>query len=220
MINMETKYSRQLGIINPKNFTSPLSIIGVGSIGSWATLALSKVGCPKIKVIDFDKVEAINTATQLYSQGDIGKYKVNALASHIENLTGTEIETYPKRWEDLSDKERISEIMVVTVDSMEIRQLIWDDIRSNPDVEFLVDGRMGGELIRLFTIPLTSAEAMDYYAAKLRPKEIEPIPCSERAVAFNGFTMAGLITASVAHWAKEEVGKPEFVFDLSTFNYI
>jgi len=218
---MSEKYSRQIGIINPKKLKTPITIVGVGSVGSWTALALAKIGCRNIKVIDFDTVEDVNTATQLYSEKDIGEPKVVALAGHISELTGVSIVVRFSRWEELEDEERISPIIIVAVDSMEARQMIWEDIRINPDVEFLIDGRMGGELIRLFTIPLESESAIEYYKAKLTPKEVEPIPCSERAVAFNGFTMAGFIAAAVAHWAKGDIKgmKPELIFDLATFQY-
>ena len=220
---MTKKYSRQVGIIDPRNLTDSIIVVGSGSVGSWTTLCLSKMGCPKIRVVDFDKVEIENTAAQIYSKKDIGSYKVDALSEYIKEMTGTKIETCNKRWEELSEKEKTANIVISAVDDIDVRRTIWTDIKTNPYIDLFVDGRMAKELIRVFMIPMAVKSAMDYYENSLKPKEaIEPIPCSERAVVFNVFVVAGLIADAVAQWTNKtlEGKKLEVIFDLSNMSTV
>jgi len=73
------RHKRQLGIVSPAQLQSPIVVIGAGGIGSWAVLALAKMGCPNITVIDFDTVEDHNVATQFYKESQIKMFKVDAL---------------------------------------------------------------------------------------------------------------------------------------------
>lgn len=218
---MTKKYSRQTGIINPKKLTDSIIVVGVGAVGSWTVLALAKMGCKKIKVVDFDKVELQNTASQIYSKKDIGRYKVDSLSGYIKEMTGIKIETYNKRWEELTDKEKTNNIVISAVDDIDVRKVIWADIKSNPEVDFLIDGRMAKELIRIFMVLLSNKSSMDYYEKTLKPKEnIARIPCSERAVVFNVFVVAGLIADMVAQWTNKtlEGKRSEIIFDLANMS--
>ena len=82
------KYSRQLDFVKPSELDIPIWIIGAGGIGSWTTLALSKMGCNNLVVFDHDKVELHNTPSQLYTSDQIGQMKTAALKETILKLTG------------------------------------------------------------------------------------------------------------------------------------
>ena len=62
------------------------TIGGAGGIGSWLALFLSRAGI-RPTIYDFDYVERRNMGGQFYSQEDIGRPKVQALASNIRNFT-------------------------------------------------------------------------------------------------------------------------------------
>ena len=55
-----------------------IAIIGVGGGGSHLAYFMSKV-YSEVIILDYDKVEAKNLRRQLYSEDDVGKYKVEAL---------------------------------------------------------------------------------------------------------------------------------------------
>ncbi|KKK73235.1 hypothetical protein LCGC14_2895880, partial [marine sediment metagenome] len=82
----QARYSRQMGIVDPGKLDIPIAVVGAGGIGSWTTLALTRMGCNDITVIDFDKVEAHNVGSQIFTEDDIGKTKVEALADKISSL--------------------------------------------------------------------------------------------------------------------------------------
>jgi tRNA A37 threonylcarbamoyladenosine dehydratase len=73
------RYSRQHDIVPAERIAEcKATVIGVGAIGRQVALQLCAMGIPWIQLIDFDKVEWSNLASQGYLEGDMGKLKVNA----------------------------------------------------------------------------------------------------------------------------------------------
>lgn len=72
---------------NEKNFskmkTAKIVVCGAGALGSNLINNLARQGFENLTVIDMDRVEATNVATQLYSLKDVGQKKVNALKGII-----------------------------------------------------------------------------------------------------------------------------------------
>src|SRR3989338_7414179 len=62
-----------------------VTIVGLGSLGSFTALLLAKNGV-NLNLIDFDKVSIENLSSQIYSRKDIGKYKVKAIAKYLKKL--------------------------------------------------------------------------------------------------------------------------------------
>ncbi len=56
-----------------------LIVCGAGALGSLLVDSLVRQGVRHVTVIDHDRVEARNVGTQLYGQGDVGAFKVDAL---------------------------------------------------------------------------------------------------------------------------------------------
>jgi molybdopterin/thiamine biosynthesis adenylyltransferase len=71
-------------------------LCGAGAVGSNLADTLARQGVKSIRVIDRDRVEAHNTATQVYTSDDAGAFKVEALKDRIFRATGTEIEAVAK----------------------------------------------------------------------------------------------------------------------------
>jgi len=63
-----------------------VGIAGCGGLGSNAAVALVRAGVGRLIIADHDTVEASNLNRQHYFQQDIGKKKVEALASHLMSI--------------------------------------------------------------------------------------------------------------------------------------
>jgi len=198
-----------------------IEIIGAGGIGSWATLALTKMGCKNIKIRDHDKVEIHNTASQLFGENSVGESKVAALTKYILDLTGEAILVSEYEWKPVG-VPFIGPIVISAVDSIETRIEIWKQILESPGVELYIDGRMAGDLIRIYSIPLHSGpkdwDPMIEYAKTLVP--VKPGPCTARAVVYNTFVCGGFIANLVKKYAKEEEVPFEVSFDLTTLERV
>lgn len=71
-------------------------VVGLGGIGNWIALDLALSGCVKnLVLIDPDKVEEHNLNRTIFTIGDIGSYKVDAVKNQIlERRTTCFIQTY------------------------------------------------------------------------------------------------------------------------------
>ena len=63
-----------------------VSIIGLGGIGSWLALLLSRLKVRIMYCRDMDKVEAVNLAGQLYQSDDVGSNKTEAVRNLINRF--------------------------------------------------------------------------------------------------------------------------------------
>lgn len=68
-----------------------LTVCGAGAVGSNLVDNLVRQGARRVKVIDFDRVEAHNVGTQLYAEGDTGAFKVDVLQAEVFRAAGVEL---------------------------------------------------------------------------------------------------------------------------------
>ena len=64
-----------------------VTIAGLGGIGSWTALLLSRLNVENIRLIDPDNVEEVNMAGQLYRSSHIGSSKVNSTTFNIQEFS-------------------------------------------------------------------------------------------------------------------------------------
>lgn len=216
-------FSRQAGIIKPEELEKHVVIVGAGGIGSWTALSLAKMGINKITIVDFDDIEDVNIAPQIYGMADIGKKKCQVLADFINANMQKEIATaIDTKWEDWKERETYFEendveILIMAVDSMDVRLKIWGDIKY-AGLGLVLDGRMMKELLSVYACRPAVEEDVKFYQENLYPSaDVDPTPCTERAVAYNQFVMAGLMGTLVKHFAKGELETKKIFVDLYSF---
>jgi hypothetical protein len=144
-----------------------INVVGAGSLGSFTVQILTKMqpslSCP-IAVWDFDRVEQHNVNNQIYSAGYKGRLKVRALSSIIYELGGPNIITLPFAVDKDSD---LRGVVVVAVDSMAARKIIFDLCRFDYSVDYLIEARMGGHLGRIFALDPKNPIAITRYEQSL-----------------------------------------------------
>ena len=181
-------FSRQSRIYNPEKSNLDITIIGAGSTGSFTALNLAKMGIKKIKVIDFDIVEAHNLPNQFFRVGDIGKPKVDALQEIIKEFTGTEIKTENVEIKDDYDFDiNLNSIIMLCVDTMEVRKLIYEKIKDFPIK--LIDTRFGGEGYSIHVVNLADDEEREKFEKGLEG-EIAETPCGQKGIIYTILSLA------------------------------
>ena len=87
------RYSKQIilkkfGIIGQKKtMSSKVLIFGIGGLGCPLSIYLANLGIGNIGIVDDDKVELSNLNRQIiFSQKDIGKYKVDVAKQKIKEI--------------------------------------------------------------------------------------------------------------------------------------
>ena len=181
-IRYKMDFTRQNRIFNPEKTLIDITIIGAGSTGSFTALNLAKMGIAKIKVIDFDIIEAHNLPNQFYRMGDIGKPKVEALKEIIKDFSDTEIEI-----ENLEIKEdyefdlTLNSLVIFCVDSIEVRKLMFEKLRDSPVK--LIDTRFGGEGFSIHLLDLDNEIDCEIYSKSLEG-EIKETNCGEKSIIY------------------------------------
>lgn len=214
--NME-RFSRQTGLLAPEvAIDTRVIVIGCGGIGSWTALALAKMGIGHIELFDHDTVEEGNIPSQMFMFEDEGLYKTFALAEHLRKLSEANIVSRAVKWAG-----EVAPIIVCAVDSMDTRREIWDSVKDNKDVELFIDGRMGGEIVRVEYARLDDQASREAYEATLyTSEEAEPLRCGFRAIVYAGMIAGGLIAHGVRrHLADEEMPR-EALADLGSMGAV
>lgn len=209
---------RQLGILDPRLMRYPVTMIGCGGIGSPTALALAKAGFPKISLFDPDVVDNHNIPDQLFQMSDVGKYKVHALAYILSQFSDCETTTHAKKFDS---QESVSGIVISGVDSMHERCAIWEKLRYNIQTPLYIEGRIGGEILEIFTVQPSQIEDIEFYQKFLFPdNEAAELPCTARNIIYTGFVISGLIVSQLARWLRSDSYFRRVNFDLKTMTTV
>jgi hypothetical protein len=185
---------------------------GIGNIGSWTSLMLSRMGF-KLFLFDMDNIELRNISSQLYPRSHIGTLKTHSMVKTIKELTGTShnIIALGKYDED----SPIFDISIAVFDNMKARKIMfdkWVDFQNTKrqeilagtrekiegEVNMFIDGRSLAELGIVYAI--NSPKDVERYKEELfDDDEVEDQVCSFKSTSHNGMMVASVITALITN---------------------
>lgn len=211
-------YWRQLDLAPPESLGFPITIVGVGGIGSPVALALAKMGCQRLTLYDPDTVEAHNLPNQLYRLRDLGRPKVEALAELIREYTG--VEARPRQ--EAVAGQRLEGVVISAVDSMAARAAIWQHaVRFRGTVPLYIDARMGGQVGRLLSVRPSDPDHVRFYETTLYADEAAlEDPCTAQAIIYTVLGLAALVANQVKRYARGEPIEPDILVDFATLSLI
>jgi hypothetical protein len=205
---------RQLDIVDPALLAGThIDLIGLGGIGSSAGQVLARCGCSDMRAFDPDVVDAVNLGSQQYRVSDAANAVPKAIACREiwREATGIEVEAVV----DDATRYDLRGVVIAAVDSMATRAAIWERVRDRPAVDWLIDGRMGGESGSLFAVrPMLLADARFYAASLYGDSEAAETTCTARAVAYNTAWIGSLIGRYVKRIVVGEPVERRIDFDL------
>lgn len=209
-------YWRQMDVFAPPEEGLPVTVIGVGGIGSPTVLALSKMGVQPITVFDDDTVETHNLPNQIYRLDDVGKPKTEALAETVAAYAGMTLNVNGR-----FERQPVSGVAVSAVDSMEARAAIWKRMRFNSRVLLYIDARMGAQVARIITVKPYDLDQVRWYESTLYSDEdADEARCTEKAIIYNVFLIASLIASQVKKFSSGEPIPRDIVFDFVTLTLL
>lgn len=136
-MNLDKSYE----FFQPEKLDGRVHIIGCGAIGSTVAENLARFGVTKITLYDFDRVEAHNIANQMFTQEDIGKLKVQAVAEMMTRINPDivdDLKIVDTGWTG----QRLSGYIFLCVDNIDLRREIAMACKGNPFVKAMFDFRM------------------------------------------------------------------------------
>jgi len=199
MTENDERYSRQIDIVPPERIAGcKATIIGVGAIGRQVALQLTAMGIPWLQMIDHDKVEWSNLASQGYLEGDMGQIKVNATLDLCWRINANiQIHAVPERFRRSME---IGNVVFCCVDRIDVRRLIWESVKDK--ASFFVDGRMSSEVLRILSA--CDDESRQHYPTTLfRPDEAFVGPCTAKTTIYCANIAAGLMVAQFAKYLRQ-----------------
>lgn len=147
---------RQLPVFDPTCLGNrTVGIIGQGAVGGKIAMACAKHGVKRLRLYDFDVVEAHNICNQLFGVSDVGKRKVDAVRAAIKRDTGIEAVALHG---EVKGPEIEDDIVFMAVDKMSVRRAIWDGglkmkIKGNgPRTQLMIETRMGADCGYVYSV--------------------------------------------------------------------
>jgi molybdopterin/thiamine biosynthesis adenylyltransferase len=112
--------------------TLRIAICGAGAIGSNLADNLARLGAKKLRVIDHDRVEQHNIATQIYGEADVGLWKVEALRNHLFRACGVEMECVRRQLTADNARALLKDVDLIVdgFDNSQSRQCVQDAARA------------------------------------------------------------------------------------------
>ncbi|QKF64776.1 sulfur carrier protein ThiS adenylyltransferase ThiF [Campylobacter corcagiensis] len=135
-----------------KNLNSlKIAIAGAGGIGSNLAIYLARAGITNLHIIDYDRVEISNLNRQHYFIDDVGKYKVDAIKSHLLKVNPyisvtTEIIKITK--DNILEIFKDYDLICEAFDDEKSKSMLVDEILSNFSDKFVIStSGMSGNII-------------------------------------------------------------------------
>ena len=189
-------------------------LAGVGGIGSNMAVILAKLNPSAIYIFDDDLVESFNLAGQFYSNEDIGKPKVEALAASINKYTNySSIFALNRRF--MPGEEVVADIMICGFDNMRARKDFFASWKSHvmalseerrKDCLF-IDGRLTADEFQIFCITGVDNFYMDDYVNNylFNDYEAQRETCSYKQTGFLADMIGAFMVNLVVNFCANQV---------------
>lgn len=189
------------------------TIAGVGGIGSWTSLLLSRISTSiRINLFDDDNVEVVNLAGQLFSSNQVGLRKVYAAQEVIRYFSGSYCNAAPYRI--ASTTSIYDNIVICGFDNMEARKILYRlwkaRAKSFPVAEqgefLFIDGRMNAEEFQIFSITGDDDYNMKRYEEEFlfSDAEVAPAVCSYKQTTYCASMIASFIVNSLVNFLSNQ----------------
>jgi len=182
---------------NPQDVS--ILIGGVGGIGSWTALLLSRIGY-KLNLVDMDMFETHNMGGQFVSKNQIGIMKVAAVKELCKAFSDNRfINVASRNIEDLPVKHKI---VIAAFDNMAARKILFEKWleynKENRNLDALfIDGRLGFEHFQIYCV--TPNKTVAYRESLFEDNEVEDAVCTLKQTSHMAAMIASNITSFVVN---------------------
>jgi len=175
-----------------------VSLIGLGSIGSWLALMLARSNNFNILAYDFDIYEEKNLNGQFAQQSNIGKDKTKATSQNLRDFA--QFENFIAM-EKFTEDSFATPIMFLAPDNEEVRKLAFKKWKELPDRLIFIDGRMDFEIFDIHAIIKGTDKEIDYaeQTLKIPFKSSTPI-CTLSSTSHVASTISNLMLGIFNNW--------------------
>lgn len=184
-----------------KILTKKVILAGVGGIGSYVGLLLSRLQIQRIEIYDPDIVESVNISGQLYPLSSIGDSKTSALIRLMREFSS--YYNYNAHTGRFDEHSNAGPIMICGFDNMQARKIFfakWHTYVNSLSTEdrkncLYIDGRLAAEEFQILSIQGDDERAIDEYKNKwlFSDDEAEATICSYKQTTFMANMIASMM---------------------------
>ena len=214
-INLTTRNS---ALFDMKN--TVVNIVGCGAIGSFTASALARMNVVNFHLYDMDKVGPENIGVQDFTIYQLNDRKVDAVRQNILSINPMiDISIFPREITEESAWIRTSSyndgrwnIVVLALDSMEIRKLVTSKIQNSANT-CVFDARMGSETMQLYKFIATEGWREEYLKTWYSDEEGDPEPCAARSTSYCSTFAGSIIASEIKKHVTSGISAHEIVFN-------
>jgi len=206
----DERFSRQQDLVPMERLSvCKATVVGVGAIGRQVALQLAAMGVPWLQLVDFDRVEESNLASQGYLEEDLGRMKVEATADLCQRINhNLEIQAVVDRFKRSME---VGNAVFVCVDRIDTRRLIWEAVKGKAD--FFADGRMAAEVLRVL-VACDAASRKHYPTTLFAAEEAYAGSCTAKTTIYCANIAAGLMLTQFTKWLRRLPVEPDVSVNL------
>lgn len=177
-------------------------LAGLGGIGSYINLFLTRIGPQSLYLFDMDTFEPHNLSGQLVTVNDVGKAKVQ-----VAGKIGSDFSNYmPATFmQPYNADSLIAPVMICGFDNMAARKLFYNKWKGQlgvkgytikPENCFFIDGRLLAEEYQILCFTGADKEAMRIYERDylFSDNEVEEAPCTMKQTSHYAAMVAAHMT--------------------------
>lgn len=191
---------------------------GAGNVGSWLCLFLGRQEA-NIFLYEYDTIEELNMAGQLFKITDIGKTKAEVTQTAVKEYTSGKLHCLGK-----FENSGVDDIVFSAFDSMSARKALFEDWQKRESRKVFIDARTSMENGQIFCV--IPGREDEYRKALYDDKDIEELPCNLKSTSHCGAIIAGLMVSVFNNYIsnkKHDMDMREipfkFEYDLQLLNF-
>lgn len=177
-----------------------VTCIGLGGIGAWGALLMSRFNPRAMYLYDLDIVEGVNISGQFYKVSQINQEKASCTRDNI-----SEFSDYRNAFSFTADASKVnfanSDVFILGLDSMRARQDVMNRIcfgttPSLDDDTWIIEGRLSMQTLQVFCFKLRSENHRIYQRKFMfSDSEADATVCSMKQTSF----MANMIGSVISN---------------------
>jgi hypothetical protein len=184
----------------------PLTLIGVGGLGTALLPALYRLKPKRLTLWDDDIITPENLVNQLFWKSEhVGLPKV-IVAAEMLRENGLRPTTSQSRY---VAEELFDDVVIAAVDLMDSRRAIWNGVKasqkSHSPVKLLLDGRLSREspfFLQLFSIDTTNPDAYAAYENWLTDDDTSDSGRRDPDMISAPLVLSGFMTMLLIQWSR------------------
>ena len=218
--------SKSYEFFQPDKVRDRIHIIGCGAIGSTIGELLAKAGFTKITLYDFDHVESHNIANQMFTDLDIGKEKVVALAERMCAIN-PEMKMDLKLEHEGWHGQRLTGYVFLAVDNIDLRRQIATENKDNMMIKGFFDFRMRLTDAQHFAADWREPKMIEAFLNSMKFTQEEgkaetPVSACNMELSFFA-TVATIVSAGIMNFVRFVKGegiKKMIIADVNAFDVL